>query len=135
MRIRNVVGILALFSLSGCYHAVIETGLAPSQETIVQPWANSFIYGLVPPPVVQTMERCRNGVAKVETQHSFLNALVGGITWGIYTPMTIMVTCSTGQRAATDGAPMIPVGEDAEAAMRAAVEMARETGKAAYLQF
>jgi hypothetical protein len=33
-------------------------------------------------------------VAKVETQLSFLNQVVSFITIGIYTPMTIKVTCA-----------------------------------------
>ncbi|NNK65052.1 MAG: hypothetical protein HKO98_17750, partial [Gemmatimonadetes bacterium] len=33
----------------------------------------------------------------VETQHSFLNGLVAGLTFGIFTPMTITVTCGAGE--------------------------------------
>ena len=80
--------------LSGCYHAVIDTGRAPAGEPHVTPWAHGFIYGLVPPKVTETNKACPAGVAKVETQQSFLNGLVGGITWGIYTPMTISYTCA-----------------------------------------
>jgi hypothetical protein len=39
-------------------------------------------------------ERCQNGPAEVETQHSFVNQLVGFLTLGIYTPMEIKVTCA-----------------------------------------
>jgi hypothetical protein len=28
--------------------------------------------------------------------HDFVNQLVGVLTWGIYTPMTISVTCDAG---------------------------------------
>jgi hypothetical protein len=35
-------------------------------------------------------------VAKVETERSFLNGLVGAITWNIYTPMHVLVTCASG---------------------------------------
>jgi hypothetical protein len=34
------------------------------------------------------------GVAKVETEHSFLNGLVAFFTIQIYTPMHITATCS-----------------------------------------
>ena len=80
--------------LSGCYHATIETGLPPGNQTLEKPWASSWIYGLVPPQTVETASRCPNGVARVETQQSFVNGLVGLITFGIYTPMTIVVTCA-----------------------------------------
>ena len=86
----------SIIVLSGCYHATVETGVTPSTEVIDQPFASSWIYGLVPPKTVATAERCSNGVAKVETQHSFLNQLVGILTLGIYTPMAIKVTCAEG---------------------------------------
>jgi putative copper export protein len=85
----------SLIILAGCYHATIETGATPSTEVIHQSFASAWIYGLVPPKTVSAEERCRNGVAKVETQHSFVNQLVGFLTLGIYTPMDIKVTCSS----------------------------------------
>ena len=35
-------------------------------------------------------------MARVETKLSFLNQLVGSLTFGIYTPMEIKVTCAAG---------------------------------------
>ncbi len=84
-----------LFVLPGCYHATIDTGLTPGTEVIHQPFASSWVYGLVPPKTVQAMSKCTHGVALVETQHSFLNWLVGAVTFGIYTPMEIKVTCAS----------------------------------------
>ena len=79
---------------TGCYHATIETGATPSAVTVEKKWASSCIYGLVPPSTIDTKAKCANGVAKVETQHSFVNQLVGFITLGIYTPMEITATCA-----------------------------------------
>lgn len=84
----------ALIPLVACYHATIETGLTPSTVVLEQSFASSWIYGLVPPKTVSTTSRCPGGVAKVETQHTFLNQLVGFLTLGIYTPMYIRVTCA-----------------------------------------
>ena len=80
--------------VSGCYNARIETGLTPSQQVIKEAWAPSWIYGAVSPPTVEAASACPNGVAQVHTYHSFLNLLVGGLTFGIFTPMTINVTCA-----------------------------------------
>ena len=91
---------------SGCYHAVIETGRPASGQVIERPWANSFIGGLVPPPVWEVGASCPNGVARVETQHTFLNQLVGFITLGIYTPMSLAVTCASG--GSSDASPGSP---------------------------
>jgi hypothetical protein len=83
-----------LILLAGCYHATVETGVTPSTVVIDKSFASAWIYGLVPPSTVSTAEKCPNGVAKVETQHTFLNQLVGALTLGIYTPMQIRVTCA-----------------------------------------
>ncbi len=86
----------AAVALTACYHATIDTGLTPSTQVVEQSFASSWIYGLVPPKTVETASRCPNGAAKVETQHTFVNQLVGFLTLGIYTPMHIRVTCAQG---------------------------------------
>lgn len=93
---RRVLAVLiATVALSACYHATIETGPAPagSAQVIDIPWAHGFIYGLVPPSMVDAKAKCTNGVAKVETELSFMNGLVGALTGSLYTPMHIKVTC------------------------------------------
>jgi hypothetical protein len=95
MRTARTAGLaLLLLGAAGCYHATIETGAAPSTQTVERKWASGWIYGLVPPSTVNTKEKCANGVAKVETQQSFANQLVGLLTLGIYTPMDIRATCA-----------------------------------------
>ncbi len=84
----------ALLATAACYHATVETGLPAGNDTIENAWAIGWIYGLIPPATVSTAARCRTGVARVETQHSFLNMVAQGITFGIFTPMTIKVTCA-----------------------------------------
>jgi hypothetical protein len=102
MLIRKYFAIVAmLLTFSACYHATIQTGLTPSAQTIEQNWATGWIYGLVPPSAVETMQGCPSGVARVETQLSFPNQLVNILTLGIYTPMTIVVTCADGRGASS----------------------------------
>ncbi|MBA3259021.1 MAG: Bor family protein [Gemmatimonadales bacterium] len=93
MRYALAVSVLLLAS---CYHATIETGAAPSQQSIRKGFASGWIFGLVPPSTVATQEQCSSGVARVETQLSFVNQLVSFLTLGIYTPMQIDVTCAAG---------------------------------------
>ena len=121
MKRSAAVTVLAMaVTLTACYHAIIDTGLTPSPtETIEQPWANSFVYGLVPPNPIDAMDECTSGVAKVETKHSFLNGLVGALTLGIYTPMTIIVTCSaSGEGSSADAAPVIETDANASAEVK-----------------
>jgi Bor protein len=84
---------------SGCFHAVIETASPAGSQTIDIPWAHGFLYGLVPPNVVDSAAQCPSGAAQVVTEHSFLNGLAMAITAGIYTPMHITVTCASGSAA------------------------------------
>lgn len=95
---RTVLVLLAatLFPLAGCYHATVQTGLEPSPQQVEEGWAHGFLYGLVPPSTVDVEQECPDGVAQVETVHSFVNQLAYIITTGIYTPMTITVTCAEG---------------------------------------
>ncbi len=109
----------AAVSLTACYHATIETGLTPSTQVLEQSFASSWIYGLVPPKTVETASRCPDGVAKVETQHTFVNQLVGFLTLGIYTPMHIRVTCAQATGASRGAMLMIP-GDAKEDEVRAA---------------
>jgi len=97
-RLRMCVMLLASLSLSGCYATRVETGLPASSKVISKPFASCWLFGLVPPATVQGATDCPNGVAVVETQHSFLNYVVNALTLGIYTPMQITVTCAEGAK-------------------------------------
>jgi hypothetical protein len=99
----GVVGIV--FGSAACFHATIETGATPSTTMISKQWAPGFVWGLVPPSTVETAAKCPNGVAKVETQLTFLNQLVEFVTIGIYTPMSIEVTCAAGKGVADGSQP------------------------------
>lgn len=142
---KAATGAALLFTvgLSACYHVTVDTGRRPSGETIERPWAHSFIYGLVPPETVETASRCPNGVARVETQMSFLNGLVSAITWGLYTPMNITVQCAaagTAMLQAESAAPVITVREGAdlaelESALNAAAKRAAADNEPVYVEF
>lgn len=94
---RGLLLVAVAVALCGCYHATIETSLEQSLRVIDDPWADSWVFGLVSPSTVETAEKCPDGVAKIETKLSFLNQLVGMLTIGIYTPMSIKVTCAAGR--------------------------------------
>ncbi len=101
MRVRVAAVLVGLVTVMGCYHATIETGAKPSTVTIEKRWASGWIAGLVPPKTIETASKCATGVAKVETKLSFLNQLVTLLTFSIYTPMEIVVTCAEPAEAPT----------------------------------
>jgi len=130
-----------LLAAAACYHATIDTGLTPSTVAINKSWASGWLWGLVPPSRIATASMCTNGVAKVETKHSFLNMLVGGLTGGIYSPIAIKVTCAqTGRASLSPGVPAIDVGangsaEQIRAALERAVDFSLRTGAPVYVEY
>jgi imidazoleglycerol phosphate dehydratase HisB len=103
---RGVALALTVVASAACYHATIETGAKPSETVIDKDWAAGWVYALVPPSTVETASKCPNGVARVETQISFLNGLVALLTFEIYTPMSIKVTCAAANSA--DASHVVP---------------------------
>lgn len=92
---RKLAFVLAAVLVTGCYHVTVVTSAAAPGAKVEKEWQNSFVYGLVPPPELDVKEQCSQGVAKVETERSFLNGLVSALTWSIYTPMHTTVTCAS----------------------------------------
>ena len=132
--------VLAVVAAAGCYHATIQTGLTPSTQTIERHWASSWIDGLVPPSYTQTASACPSGVARVDTQLSFPNMLVGFLTLGIYTPMDIVVTCGSNRSSAVPADRTIQVGagatpQHAQAAMDSAVVRSERERQPMFLKF
>jgi hypothetical protein len=122
MRRHSIFALLLLAAaLVGCYHATIETGAKPSTVTIEQHWASGWIFGLVPPKTVETAAKCTTGVARIETQLSFVNMLVSFFTLNIYTPMDIRVTCAEG---APGGTSLIVPDSASSATWQAAIAAA-----------
>lgn len=130
--------VAAFVPLAACYHATIETGLTPSTQVLEQSFASSWIYGLVPPKTVATSSRCPGGVAKVETQQTFVNQLVGFLTLGIYTPMHIRVTCAQADAGASGTALHVPARAEervVRATFGSAADLAVEHHRAVTVRF
>jgi hypothetical protein len=130
--------IACALAMTGCYAARIETGRTAGTKVIEKKWASSWIYGLVPPSTISAATECPNGVARVETQLSFLNQLVSALTFGIYTPMQIVVTCAEESHSSVV-TPEIQVGfnaspDDVREAFNKAAKEAVETGKPVYVR-
>lgn len=90
----KLVGVALLCStlLTSCYSytSVVGQGAKGNQE--VTKWNHYVIYGLAPVGVSDSKEMA--GGANdytVTTRQSFVNGLVSGLTFGIYTPTTTTV--------------------------------------------
>ena len=84
-------------ALSGCYSSQVTTDKQPSGEVIEKKWATGFVAGLATPGAkIDAAQQCSNGVAVVETEVSFLNQLATFVTFNLYSPMSVTVTCASG---------------------------------------
>ena len=140
---RRILSLFALMVLvlPACYRATVNTGRPMSSTVVNKPFQPSFVYGLVPPPTLNVASECPNGVAQVETVHSFVEGLVASLTFGLFTPMTIKVTCAgtgSGMGALPEGT--IKVGANAtdadrDAALQQAVALSYASGAPTFVKF
>lgn len=140
---KKYIFLLLLFiplTLTGCYHAQVTTGLPASNDVYQQAWATSFIGGLVPPSIVNAEQHCNNGVARVETRLSFLNMLATLITFNLYSPMEITVTCASSSADNYSAEDIIELAknsaqEDVVNTFSKAAELSATNEKAVYVSF
>lgn len=84
-------------STAACTTVTIRpTGGAPlSTEPTYESSKAFFLGGLIGHAKVNVAEICGSkGVSQMQTQQTFLDGLLGGITAGIYAPRTARVWCS-----------------------------------------
>ncbi len=94
-KILKLVGgtFMCAYLLTSCYAYTSVVGEGAKGNTQVTKWNHYVIAGLAPVGVSDS--KAMAGGAKdynVYTRMSFVNGLIGGITFGIYTPTTTTVT-------------------------------------------
>jgi TRAP-type C4-dicarboxylate transport system permease large subunit len=95
-RFRTTFTVGACVFLSGCYHQVFSTGLAPATTGVTKSWHPTYLFGLVQAAPIDVRSTCPSGIALVSTRMTFPNGLVGGLTLGIFTPHEVKVVCASG---------------------------------------
>jgi hypothetical protein len=94
--LRGALVIAVAASSAACYHYTVVSGAPAAAQKIDIPWQKAWVLGLVPPDTINSQQTCPQGIAQFETKHSFLNRLVSGITYSLFTPMHPTVTCASG---------------------------------------
>lgn len=93
----------AALAATGCFrHRVDVGGGARHGPVVYDHWENFWLAGLIGHVRVDVERLCPSGQATIEARQSFLNALVAGVTSGLYTPTTVRVRCRDGRRAALE---------------------------------
>ena len=90
-----MIAVISLLSilLTSCYSytTVVGSGAQSNQQT--EKWNHYFIYGLAPGDVSIPKDLAGGSVNyTVNTKQTFVNGLLAGITFGIYTPTTTTIT-------------------------------------------
>ncbi|MER2996200.1 Bor family protein [Pontibacter populi] len=86
-------GLLMSTMMTSCYTYTTVVGNGAQGNTQVRKMNHYVIYGLAPVGVSNPAEMAGGATDyTVKTEHSFLDGLIAGLTFGIYTPTTTTVT-------------------------------------------
>ena len=104
--ILELISLVALTATAGCYTTTIRSGRPVNPQPVLQrrgaevveydgKWHHGFVAGIVEVGGNYNLDDiCPNGWAEIQTETSFLNVVVTGATFGIYTPQSVTIKCS-----------------------------------------
>jgi hypothetical protein len=92
----RMIALMALPVSVGCYRITVVSGAPGANKQIDYPWQKSLVLGVVAPDEISTKEACPQGIAKFQTERSFLNGLASLGTLTIYSPIRTTITCASG---------------------------------------
>jgi hypothetical protein len=95
MPLRSCARLVAVLATTACVRITVTSNATPDPTVVERPQQHSFVAGLVPPTEINVRQECPNGVATVETVHSPANMLATLVTFGIWSPLSVKVTCAT----------------------------------------
>lgn len=95
MKIKMVSVALFVTLLSGCAAQTFIVDGDTSRKATTQKSQTFFISGLGQEQITDAAAVCggSQNIIKVEAQHTFVNGLIGFVTFGIYTPRDAKVFC------------------------------------------
>ncbi len=108
---KRMLAVLALSVLAGCFHLHYVADRQPGPAPTSEAWHNGFVWGLVEQAPVEVDSICPSGFAKIDSTETFVNGLVHAVTFSIYTPETVTVTCGAGDAGQIPSSPTRPWGK------------------------
>jgi len=85
--------LICMFTMTSCYTYNVVVGDGAKGNTEVKEWNTYFLFGLIPANTSDAKQMAGGATDyNVKTQMTFVNGLLYGITFGIYTPTTTFVT-------------------------------------------
>lgn len=88
----SVAALCGILLFSSCYQQRIIVGTGPQGNQEETKWNHYFIFGLAPGELANVKEMAGDAENyEIWNRHSFVNGLIQGLTFGIYTPTTTTV--------------------------------------------
>lgn len=89
----GAVVLMASMMLTSCYTYTTVVGKGAQGNSETKKWNHYVLFGLAPVGVSDAKEMAGGATDyTVTTQQSFVNGLVSGLTFGLYSPTTTTVT-------------------------------------------
>lgn len=88
--------LLSLIATTACggYRARVSTGLPPGDARVEESWRAGFLGGIIGPAPLDVSDACPDGVSLVENRVHLGHAVVSLLTFSLYAPMRLHVTCA-----------------------------------------
>ncbi len=102
---------IVLVLLGGCFHFHYVTERQPAPAPTSEAWHNGFVWGLVEPSPIDLARVCPSEFARVDSTETFVNGVVHALTFSIYTPETVTITCSAADADQIRSSPSRPWGQ------------------------
>ena len=84
----SMLALVLVAALPACYTTTVKTGRQMSGEVHTQT-SHIFVEGLIGGNVAPPCDP-----AQIVTKQGFLDLVIGGLTAGLYTPVTVTTTCA-----------------------------------------
>jgi len=96
MKLKNTLILLSILTLISCSKITIQpeqTFKATSSPNYERSMP-FFLWGLVGEERIDVNKICRNkDILQMQTKQTFVDGLIGGITFGIYSPHSVKIWC------------------------------------------
>lgn len=92
---RALVICLGAACVVGCHTMTFEVSDEPTSAVVAET-NHYFMWGLVPPRLIDVSEKCPAGAVEIREQTTFLNGICNAVTLGFWFPRSVTYTCAQG---------------------------------------
>lgn len=98
---KAAVLLAAALALPACFRTTIRSG-SPVGRTPIEydgKWHSGLVYGIAELSGPYDLHAvCSQGWSEIHTETSFVNGLVQGLTWNVYSPQSVTIRCAANSR-------------------------------------